>query len=415
MNSTPSSKLMGFAISLLLLTGCSAYERSPDRVVPEDWPGFALGLKAPKVKFLGLATIDLNGPAEDRGFLSRTGPSPRLTTLPVEDLRRRRSSSFRLMRYDTREEYRIVVDNGDLRRLGRSFRPRLGVEGPLEIAEIRDLVSLQPPLPTVTDGEDTRIRSSPTDVFPNSAIVFLTSLCTGALIAEDIVLTAAHCVVNGGLEEKPGYEVRYYDFTVIPGMDRNPECESGDEDASCRLAPFGEFAVEAVLVPDGWYEPKVSASDTARTYDPLDYADDIAVVRLAEPVPEEVGTFDYRSLPAEVLEGAALVNRGYPSPFQGPLPSGFEAWQLWGDKNYCFVEGFLGEVDRVHRIFRHGCDTSPGHSGSPIFQWRISLDQGWRPEIAGIMSHSYQDENYARRIVASDRLLVLGISFSLAP
>lgn len=85
---------------------------------------------------------------------------------------------------------------------------------------------------------------------------------------------------------------------------------------------------------------------------------------------------------------------------------------MWGDQNYCLVEGFLGEVDGVHRLFTHQCDTSGGHSGSPIYQWHISLDQGWRPQIVGLVSSS----SVARRITESDvnGILDFGVSLGLA-
>jgi hypothetical protein len=138
------------------------------------------------------------------------------------------------------------------------------------------------------------------------------------------------------------------------------------------------------------------------------------VLILEQTFGEQTGIFDYGAFSAPQLQNAALLNRGYPSPFKNPKPSSYQPWQMWGDENYCFVEGFLGEVNGIHRLFRHEADTSAGHSGSPIYQWHVSLDQGWRPQIAGSVSHHASGENYARRVVEHDLLVDLGVSIGLA-
>jgi hypothetical protein len=137
------------------------------------------------------------------------------------------------------------------------------------------------------------------------------------------------------------------------------------------------------------------------------------VVTLQEAVGHLTGTFDYRALSEAQTTNAGFLNRGYPAPYSEE-PPGYEVWAMFGDANYCWVDHFLAPVDSVHRLFSQSCDTSGGHSGSPIYQWRVSLDQGWRPEIAGVVSHHAYGNNYARRIVENEEVLDLAVSLGIA-
>ena len=147
-------------------------------------------------------------------------------------------------------------------------------------------------------------------------------------------------------------------------------------------------------------------------HDPDDWVDDLAVVTLQEAVGQVTGTFDYRALTEAQTTNAGFRNRGYPAPYSEE-PPGYEVWEMFGDANYCWVDHFLAPVDSVNRLFSQSCDTSGGHSGSPIYQWRVSLDQGWRPEIAGVVSHHAYGNNYARRIVENEEVLDLAISLGM--
>ena len=137
------------------------------------------------------------------------------------------------------------------------------------------------------------------------------------------------------------------------------------------------------------------------------------MVTLQESVGQLTGLFDYRALTEAQTTNAAFLNRGYPAPYS-ETPPNYEVWDMFGDANYCFVDHFLAPVDSVKRLFSQSCDTSGGHSGSAIYQWRVSLDHGWRPEIAGVVSHHASGNNYARRIVDNEEVLDLAVSFAIA-
>lgn len=391
-------------------------------LIPSSWIGHRIGLEAPQFKHLGEAKIDHSRWREDAGFeLSDKGPLSPVIKRPIEQLYTSCGQPLRVLDFKTRQQYRMMPEHRSGALLRREFQRAGGADDPTSVAELQNLVLIGGGgvLPAVTGDEDTRIQIEPTTVFPYSALVHLTgSVASGALIGDNIVLTAAHCVVNGGVHQNPGYEEIWYDNTVIPGMDRNPECASGDADDACKLAPFGQSAVAMAIVPEGWLTPKGGPAPgedpSFFSHDPNDWVDDIAVLILTQSFGQQTGTFDYRAFSASQLENAAFLNRGYPSPFKNPKPDGYQPWQMWGDENYCFVEGFLGEVNGIHRLFRHEADTSGGHSGSPIYQWHVSLDQGWRPQIAGVISHHASGMNYARRVVEQDLLVDLGMSMGLA-
>ncbi len=386
----------------------------PDPVIPPTWIGHRIGLDAPRSRSLGDAHIIHESLDHDAGFALPDGPEPHVRQRPLEFPFRGGYKNLRVVDFATERQYRLSVETEPMLRLRDSLPAADGVAEPRATPDLQELFQVSGPrtLPVVTGDEDSRVRIQPTTVFPYSAVVHLSvSVASGALIGDNVVLTAAHCVVNGGIGKDEGYQVSWYGNTVMPGMDRSPDCADSSSADICKLAPFGTLDVKYAIVPEGWLTPKgaVPLGDLV-AYDPMDWVDDIAVLILQEPVDRQTGFFDCRQLSQEQLRSAALLNRGYPGPGSGALPPGYQPWQLWGDSRYASVDGFLAEVDGVHRLFTHSADTSAGHSGSPLFQWHVSVDQGWRPEVVGIVSHHQRTRNYARRIMADEILPDFGRS-----
>lgn len=385
------------------------------------WDKLCNDLPAPRIEALGRAKIKKPKPSRpDRGFDGVNRGQPCLVSRPIEPAACPSASTFRFVDFQEGTHYRITLDGTvDLNTLSRRLTIPTGASvSDASRREVLDLVNGGdgPVLPSV-EGEDTRIRIQPTNIFPYSAIVHLSGvICSGAMIGDDVVLTAAHCVANGGHCKDPGYQEVYFENTVIPGMDRDPDAEDGDESLDTRLMPFGEFEVDSALIPEGWFDP--TGADVCQgffLYDPYWWIDDIAVVFLSQPAGQQTGYFDYDAKSAPLLENGAFLNRGYPTPVGIEQPPNYQAWQLFGDSNYCKVLSFAGSVNGVHHLFRHSCDTSGGHSGSPIFQWIFSLDQPPRPEIVGVVSHHDGVRNYAKRITTSDPLpafsQIMGLTF----
>ena len=80
-------------------------------------------------------------------------------------------------------------------------------------------------------------------------------------------------------------------------------------------------------------------------------------------------------------EMTRIKNRGYPDCDSSFPPEGNDCQDrtLYGDPGYCTLSAFEGNEGSSQFRARHNCDTSPGHSGSPLYKY----DGQW-PTIGGI-------------------------------
>jgi glutamyl endopeptidase len=171
-----------------------------------------------------------------------------------------------------------------------------------------------------------------TAVYPNSAIGRIdfrqdghVRWCTGTLVDADTVLTAGHCVHDGG-GAGSGWSTR---VRFLPGVEGN-------------TAPFGTCGARELLTLPGWYE---------RGAEHLD----LGLVQLDCAVGEVVGWFGYRATPGPTgLARAPVHLRGYP---------GDKDWgSLWADRD---------RVTRSQaRMVFHAADSYRGQSGAALFNFR---------------------------------------------
>lgn len=227
-----------------------------------------------------------------------------------------------------------ATDPGALPASGSAFDP-----GPLDGALLDDPAPPIPqrgvdPLESIIDepgpaesviGPDGRSRITATTSYPSSAIGQLTFtqrgsayLCTGFLIDPNTVLTAGHCVHEGGAGG-------VYSQNVLFTPGRNGA-----------TAPFGSCGAEAVEASPEWLATATEEGD-------------YGWVQLDCLIGELVGWFGYTA--TGDVTGATAEVRGYP----GDRPPG-TMWTMGGS---------IAQVDAALAFY--AMDTFGGQSGSPVY------------------------------------------------
>lgn len=190
-------------------------------------------------------------------------------------------------------------------------------------------------IPHTVIGDDDRVAVLSTQGFPARAIVQITfrktpgslrrGMCSGAMIAPDMVLTAGHCVHGG-----TAGGLWYSDFVVIPGR-------------NTLLKPFGTCKAVATYALRGWTEAmsQFSASDF-----------DLGAIRLDCPVGQKTGWFGVRALGDEERGGLTTI-QGYSGD---KAPQGRQWRSDDAMRDLRLLKGFYQN------------DTEGGTSGAPVFK-----------------------------------------------
>ena len=150
-----------------------------------------------------------------------------------------------------------------------------------------------------------------------------TAVCTGALIAPDLVLTAGHCLEVGGRSADPA-RIRFR-TGAYPGV-----------------TPVEIGAARIVAHPLYPVPGETSAIDRRTGYD-------LALVRLEEDVPETA------ALPLRPTRDAVVAPRLLVASYRG-------GHGVRARERTCPV------IDASDRMSRMGCDVRPGESGAPVLQ-----------------------------------------------
>jgi protease YdgD len=164
--------------------------------------------------------------------------------------------------------------------------------------------------------------------------------CTAVLIGPQTVLTAAHCIANGGRIDAQPVE-------FLAGYDRGDWVEASE--------------IVGYHVPQGWLQGEADGMDFAFVY-------------LADPIGDRIGWMDVTGLSdAEIAafeagRGPDIMQAGYSYDRDGVMT---------GNLDCPFVE--LGASSTLV----HECDTLQGDSGSPLF-----IETGGRYRIIGIESYT---------------------------
>lgn len=188
-------------------------------------------------------------------------------------------------------------------------------------------------IPFTVIGDDSRKAILNTKEFPASAIVQITYKkpgrsgryqCSGAMIAENLVLTAGHCVHSG---TRGGQW--FQKFFVFPGR-------------NTLNRPFGRCKATEVFALSGWTESQ--SAFEASSYD-------MGAIRLDCSVGERTGIFGLRALGGN--------ERGIATTVQGYAPDKQPQGRQWFS---------LDQMRKIHKFKGfYQNDTVGGTSGAPVF------------------------------------------------
>ncbi|NMG19754.1 peptidase S1 [Brasilonema bromeliae SPC951] len=163
--------------------------------------------------------------------------------------------------------------------------------------------------------------------------------CTGTLIAENIVLTNSHCVIN------PETHQLSKRVAFMPNV-INRELQDDNDTALAEKILYGtDFTNDAVT----------------------NQTNDWALIQLNKPIGQKYGYLGWKSLPSSTLikNQKKFIFVGYSGDFPNPKKRGYDFLSAGPGWTASVQHGCSILRDEQNILF-HDCDTTGGSSGGPI-------------------------------------------------